>query len=159
MFPKRLQAKTTPTSSPCPYLSASQSRKQVSVLSGMCPCGSQSRHPLAAALSFRIWGALLSASTQWLREPGAVLHGVMVGSREAHVPREWLLHTSFREAEVPPLLLQTTRLLSFLSACPHFKCLPQNFLHDLMPSPSYGVLASASFDSSLYLLPSFGCHL
>ena len=95
--------------------------------SGRFSCRFRSHHPLAAALSFRIWGALLSASRQWLRKPWAVLRGVVVGPREAHVPREWLLHTSFREAEVPPLLLQTTRLLfsysrlssfSPLSACP-----------------------------------------
>ena len=39
-----------PRSSPFPYLSLSQSCKRISILSGMCACGFQSPHPLAAAL-------------------------------------------------------------------------------------------------------------
>ena len=88
LLPGRLQAKTMPRSSPCPSLSISQSQKQISILSGMCTFGFQSRHPLAAALSFRIWGVLFSASMYWFRKTCAVLHWVMVESREAHVPRE-----------------------------------------------------------------------
>ena len=38
--------------------------------------------------------------SEWFKETCAVLHWIMVESREAHVPREWLLHTSSREAEV-----------------------------------------------------------
>ena len=46
-------------------------------------CGFQTRHPLAAALSFRIWGTLFSASRSWFRETCATLHWMVVGSREA----------------------------------------------------------------------------
>ena len=49
----------------------------------MCACGFQSRHPLAAVLSFRIWGVPFSASMQWFRKMCAMLYWVMVGSREA----------------------------------------------------------------------------
>ena len=83
-----------------PYLFLSWSHPQVSIFSGRYTCGFQSRHPLAAALSFRIWGVLSSVSMQWFRETCAVLPWVMVESREAHNPRVWLLHTSFRQAEV-----------------------------------------------------------
>ena len=125
LLPKRLRAKTTPRSSPYPYLTLSQSREQVSTPSGTCACGFQSPHPLAAAPSFRICGALFSASTWWFRKTHAVVHGIMVESREAHGPRERLLHVSFREAEVPPLSLQTTRRLpSSFSARPHFNAWP-----------------------------------
>ena len=93
-------SKTMPRSSPYPHFFLSQQCKQVSIPSGMCSCGSQSRHPLAAVLSYRIWGALSSASMWWFRETCAMLHWVMVESREAHVPRQWLPNASFREAEV-----------------------------------------------------------
>ena len=88
LLPKRLQAKTMPRSSPFPYLFLIQPCKQIPILSGMCTCGFQSRHPLTAALSFGVWGVLFSASMQWFRKTCAVLHWVMVESREAHVPRE-----------------------------------------------------------------------
>ena len=45
-------------SSPYLYLFLSQLSKEISILWGMCICGFQSRCPLVAALSFRIWGAL-----------------------------------------------------------------------------------------------------
>ena len=58
LLPKRLQAKTTPRGSPFPYLS------KISMLSGKCTCGVPGRQPLPAALSLRVWGALLSVSTE-----------------------------------------------------------------------------------------------
>ena len=57
---KRLQARTMPRRSPAPYLFLSWSHKQVSILSRRCPCGFQSRHPLAAALLQDLGCAVLS---------------------------------------------------------------------------------------------------
>ena len=56
LLPKRLQAKTTPRSSPFPYLSISRSHKQVSGLFRMCTPGCQRRRLLAAPLTFRVRG-------------------------------------------------------------------------------------------------------
>ncbi|KAF6088469.1 hypothetical protein HJG60_008294 [Phyllostomus discolor] len=76
-----------PRSSPCPHVFLSQLCRQVSIPSGTHTCGFQSLHPLAVALSFRIRGTLSSASMQQSRKTCAVLHWVMGGSGQAHVPR------------------------------------------------------------------------
>ena len=100
LAPQKAISTTMPRSSPPPHLFLSRLGKQVSILSGRCTCGSQSPHPLAAAVSSRVWGALFPASVQWFRETRAVLHWVVGGGVQAGtVPREWLLCTSFREAE------------------------------------------------------------
>ena len=99
-------------------------------LSGRCPYGSQSHHPLAAALSSSILGMLFSASTYWFRETYAVLYWITVQSREAHVPMEWLLHTSFREAEVLPLT--SDHIASLYGGPPFlhpFRSLSLHFIH------------------------------
>ena len=83
LAPQKAISTTMPRSSPSPHLFLSRLCKQVSIPSGRCTCGSQSRHPLAAAVSSRVWGALFPASMQWFRETCAVLHWVMVGSRQA----------------------------------------------------------------------------
>lgn len=58
LAPHKTTSQPVPRSSPHPYLFLSWPRKQMSILSGMCICEFQSRHPLTAALSFRIWGIL-----------------------------------------------------------------------------------------------------
>ena len=62
LLPTRLQAKNMPKSSPYPYLFLSQLCKLVSIPSVKYAGGFQSHHPLATALSFRIWGMFFSAS-------------------------------------------------------------------------------------------------
>ena len=52
----------------------------------------------------------------------------MVESRKAHIPRVWLLCTSFREAEVVPLSLQTAWLLFMVDFLPYTPDLMVNFL-------------------------------
>ena len=52
-----------PINSQFPYLSLGWSHKRISLPSGVCTCGFQSCHLLTAALSFRVWGALLSISS------------------------------------------------------------------------------------------------
>ena len=42
--------------------------------SGRFSCRFRSHHPLAAALSFRIWGTLSSASMQWFSKTYTLLH-------------------------------------------------------------------------------------
>ena len=63
----------------------------------MCLCGFQSHHPLTAALSFRISGARSSISVRWSRKICAVLHWIMVESREAHIVR---VTSPYRKTEV-----------------------------------------------------------
>ena len=97
-----------PRSSPYPYLFLSQLHKQVSIPSGRCSCDFQSHllqqlYPSGSGVHCP--QPLCSGSGK-----RAVLHWVMVESREAHIPKEWLLHMSFTEAEVcssrVPVLLQ-----------------------------------------------------
>ena len=109
-----------PQSSPYPYLFLSQLHKQFSICSGWHTHGFQSCHPFARALSFRIWGIcpqLLCTS------PGkhAVLLWITVKSRKAHVPRKWLLYTSFREAKVNSVSIP--RQTSVFQASPMNLCL------------------------------------
>ena len=80
LFPKGLQAKTTPRSSPSPYLSISWSRKQIPTLSGMCTCGFRSRRPLTEALSFRS-GMLCSQPPGSSSGNHAMLHRITVSQR------------------------------------------------------------------------------
>ena len=104
---------TRPSTSLAPQKATSQNHAQKfpMSLSVLKPAVQTGLHPLwnvhlwvsespssCSSSLFQIWGTF-SASMQWFRETRAVLHWVTVGSREAHVPREWLL-TSFREAEV-----------------------------------------------------------
>ena len=68
LAPQKAMRQNMPRSSPHPYLFFSMLRKQTSVPSGTCTCGFQSCHPLAAALSFRVWGVLFSASIpEWFQ--------------------------------------------------------------------------------------------
>ena len=83
LAPHQAKAKTMPRSFPYPYLFLSRMHKQISILSGRCSWGFQSCHPLEAALPFRFWGVLFLASMLWFRETCAMLHWIMVESREA----------------------------------------------------------------------------
>ena len=76
----------------------------------------QSFHPLTAAHPFRIWGALLSACMDWFRKTCDLLHRITVKSRKAHILREWLLYTSFREAKVYSLSISSHRS-AFRASC------------------------------------------
>ena len=87
-------------SSLSPYLFLSRLCKQVSIPSGRCSCGFQSDHPLAVALSFRIWGTLFSASM------------LMVQGNMCHVTMDHGRHTSpesgfsVRTSEKPKSVVQ-----------------------------------------------------
>lgn len=90
LLPKSLQTKTMSRSSLYPYLSISWSHEHISILSGLCICRFQSCHPLSAALSFKIWGALVSASMEQFGKQCAMLHWITASrrmeTREACVP-------------------------------------------------------------------------
>ena len=95
--PHRSISQNQPRSPAYPYLFLSQLCKQVSIHSGKCSC------------SFRV--AILqqvspAESGVHCPQPPCfgktciTLNGIMVEPREAHVPRDGLLHASFTEAEV-----------------------------------------------------------
>ena len=95
-FPKGYKPK------PCPevpkiLICPSSSHVNRSPTSRMCTCGFQKHHPLTAALSFRISGARSSISVRWSRKICAVLHWIMVESREAHILR---VTSPYRKTEV-----------------------------------------------------------
>ena len=99
LLPKRLQAKTMPRSSPCPYLFLSRLHKQVPTPLECALVGFRVTF-LSQRLSSSGSGVRCSQPPCSVRETCAMLSWVTVESREAHLPREWLFHTCFREAEV-----------------------------------------------------------
>ena len=75
---QKATSQNQPRSTPCPYLSISQSHKEISILSGMCTCGFQSPHPPSAAV---------------LQDLGCAVLGLHVAVPEQcallHCPRGW----------------------------------------------------------------------
>ena len=96
-------------------------------------------------------GYLSSVSMQWFRETCAVLHWIMVESKAVHIPREWLLHMSFREAEVCssafPVRLQTPPTnLGLVRQVP-------GQLHQLFPYTLSSCMAAFSLQTAWNLPP------
>ena len=152
LAPLQAISKTMSRNSPYPHFFLSQQCKQVSIPSGMCSCGSQSRHPLTAALSFRIWGVLSSAS-MWCYTCRVTLgHGGVQGG-------------TCPKTVASLCILQRSRSLrlsfpghSSVQASPRNSCLVRQVpaqLHQLSPYTLYSHRATSSLStcmasSSLY---------